>query len=283
MKKVLITGVNGLLGRYLTSLLRKDFEVVGLTSQLSDNSSNLYFDFMSSFYTKSLPRDVDIICHLAQAPNHQENFENYSDIFRINTVSTQILLDYGSQIGIEKFFFASSGSIYDSGSQPSGESDKFEVYSKTFYAKSKLFSESMARSYEDRFQIAIGRIFFMFGKNQRENFLIPSLVKKIEQQLPIFLSGENGIDINPLSASECAEMIKFLLVGELNGIFNMCGNERISLRKLAEVIGGILGTEPIFEVREPAVNVLGDNSKILRSGYIYKSTSLKDEIASAIL
>lgn len=283
MQKVLITGITGLLGRHLSRELKDNFEVYGLTSGKSNDPRIFHLDFRSTFVTDSLPRDIDIIFHLAQAPKHQENLENYNDIFRINTLSTHLLLEYGAQIGIKKFFFASSGSIYDSSSQMHMETDNYSIEAKSFYAKSKIFSEILVNSYSSQFQTITGRIFSMFGGNQRSTFLLPSLLNSIKKHKPILLAGRSGIEINPISAFKAATMIKFLIQQDCYGVYNLCGNESISIQKVSEIIGDTVGIQPVFDYVEETSNMLGSFSKLLKSGYVYKAPSLADEIKAAVL
>ena len=83
--KILITGVNGLLGRSLASLLVEDgHSVFGISHNRIQNKINeveyLYLDLSQNWSTDKLPRDFDVIIHLAQSSKFRNFPENALDV-----------------------------------------------------------------------------------------------------------------------------------------------------------------------------------------------------------
>ena len=142
--KILVTGAAGFIGNHLITALAKEhlvYALVNIEQRLPRSSSceKIEMDLNSFTDFKKLPPQVDIIVHLAQAnvPFPEEGRK----MFNVNTLSTQMLLDYGRNVGITGFIFASSGSIYGSGTKPFKETDPTacpDFYSFTKYKANQL-------------------------------------------------------------------------------------------------------------------------------------------------
>ena len=111
--KILVTGANGLLGRYiLSSFLLHDYEVYALVQSIPRNTNPdikyIEVDLNSDWSYDDLPSNIDVIIHLPQSSKFRE-FPNYGmDVFNVNIKSTIKLLDYSTKIKLRHFIYASS-------------------------------------------------------------------------------------------------------------------------------------------------------------------------------
>lgn len=288
MKKVLITGVGGLLGGALAKNLSQNLgiHVIGVTSNPKIKKDHkieyIILDFSKEWSYDLLPKDVDVIIHLAQS-SHFRDFPGMAmDVFKVNVESTARLLDFASKSGVKQFIYTSSGGVYGNGSSPFKESDPIVPFNKLGnYLGSKACGEILVQSYASIFNVIVFRPFFMYGPGQNRNMLIPRLMDSILLGKPIILLRENGIRINPIYIQDACKAIEasiFLKVTDAFNIFNIAGPEILSLRNICNEMGRFLNTKPFFH-NEPdgPGDLIGDIS-LLKSKLIYPKTLLFDKL-----
>lgn len=273
-KKILITGASGLLGSELIQLL-EDYEIHACIRNSSKKalSSNIIYhfvDFNSDWDSEILPKGIDVICHFSQS----EDFRNFPDkainIFRVNIDSTAKLLDYAYRNKVKKFIFASSGGIYGSGVNPFHENSPIsQVSNLGYYLGSKLSGEILCQNYTSLMDIILLRFFFMYGKKQQRNMLLPRLVDNVLSGQKITLQGDSGLEINPIHVVDAAIAVKKAIEVKGSHTFNIAGREVFSLKQIAELIGSKVGKKPNFEIN-------GDNPKNL----VADCSSMKSQLHS---
>jgi nucleoside-diphosphate-sugar epimerase len=250
--KILITGSNGLLGRNLLLRLAKDNEVHALVrEQPSEPVSGVYYhvvDLSVDWPINALPNYVDSIIHLAQSRRFREFPEEALDVFKVNIESTARLLDYANKVGAKQFFHASSGGVYDNGSDAFSESSPIIPPNQIdYYVGSKLIGEIMANSYSALMQVVVMRFFFIYGYGQNRSMLIPRLVDNVRNGRAIALQGKEGIRINPIHVTDAAAAVIAALGTSKSATYNIAGPDVLSLKNIGETIGELLGVQPHFE------------------------------------
>ena len=155
-KNILITGVNGFIGKNLCNYLTsKNYNVYGIDNFFSSErkdfqiikSQNLFFrerSILDKDIFKESPFAVDTVIHLAAQTSVLSSFENVTENNRINIKGFENILLLCKQNNVKNFVFASSCAIYgDSILNP-----KNEKYSKpnpkSPYAESKLENEKFS-------------------------------------------------------------------------------------------------------------------------------------------
>ena len=148
---ILITGNQGYVGSELVKYLKlkyPKYSITGLdiglfSSNLTTNGpapeSYLNFQFFCDIrkIKKSFLRNIDTIIHLAAISNDPigKKFEKITN--EINYKASKKLFNYAKEMGVNKFVFASSCSMYGSfSSKPKKENDLLNPL--TAYAKSKV-------------------------------------------------------------------------------------------------------------------------------------------------
>ena len=255
MKRILITGASGLLGRYLCNrLLQLDVEVYAITRVAPANPLHgiKYYpiDLTRQWLDEDLPSKVDAIVHLAQSSKFRDFPDSALDVFKVNIQSTARLLDYAKRAKARQFIYASSGGVYGSGRNPFSESSNFiPSWPLGYYFGSKICGELLVKSYADIFNTVVVRPFFIYGAGQNRSMLIPRLIDSIAAGKLINIKGENGIRINPVHAEDAAEAIVVALSLRESATFNIAGPEVVSIRDICEGIGNHIGKMPLFQIQ----------------------------------
>jgi UDP-glucose 4-epimerase len=266
-KPVLITGANGLLGRFLCKALKaRGLEVIAVnrpsdTGEI-DGVTYCPLDLGGHWDTDRLPKKLTAIIHLAQSPKFRDFPDSAMDVFKVNVESTARLLDYAKRVGVKQFVYASSGGVYGKGARAFDENSPIVAPGQLgYYLGSKLCGEVLAHSYASLFQVTVLRFFFMYGPGQNRSMLIPRLMDRVAAGDPITLQGPQGIRINPVHVKDAAEAVVAALKTEQSATFNISGPDVISIREICEAMGRYLNREPKFQYEpgEPR-DLIGDNS-----------------------
>jgi UDP-glucose 4-epimerase len=284
--KLLISGGTGFVGRCLIERLYREYELVCLIAdpakaKFHPNVEWVIQDLDSPFKESNLPNDVNVIIHLAQS-RHYRNFPDRAwDIFNVNIQSTMALLEYGRKIGIDKFIYASSGGIYGYSYEKFIETDTTNPIN--FYLTTKYCSELLIGNYNSYFNTVVFRFFFVYGQGQ-QGMLIPRLANNIRMGDPIILYGKQGVKINPIHIDEAIQVFRPAFEQSITGIFNVAGDEIISIKELSELIGEAVGRDPkfIYETDPVSGDIIGDNSRMKSMLGIVPRISVKAGIPEVV-
>jgi len=255
MKKCLITGATGLIGRHVVSLLRDNWELYALGrkwgNSLCHHTHFVKCDLADEWRTDRLPPTVDAVIHLAQSEHFREFPMHAERIFKVNVVSTMHLLEYSRDARVKTLVLASSGGVYGHGDEEFREDDPISSLGDLgFYLETKLCAEVLAQSYTPYMNIVVLRFFFVYGSGQRTTMLIPRLIKAVREQQPIILHGKDGLRMNPTYVTDAALAVcRSLELTESHKI-NIGGPEVLNLREIGQQIGEVLRKDPVFEVNE---------------------------------
>jgi nucleoside-diphosphate-sugar epimerase len=270
--RILITGVNGLLGYDLAKLLcKKQSNVVfGLSRSngiiKAENYHHIIADLTQNDFEKSLPGPLDAVIHLAQSEKFRDFPSAAMDVFKTNTLSTLKLLNYSQTNGVGKFIYASSGGVY--GNKDIGFTEESPVIGSGdlgFYLSTKLCSEILADNYTNYFTVVQLRLFFMYGERQNKTMLIPRLINSVRMGQPIMLNGSEGIRINPIYVADAALAVEKALMLNHSDKINIGGPEDVSIKQIADSIAQKIGKMPVFEHNDiKAKNLIGDIGKMKR-------------------
>ena len=163
MKKILVTGNNGLLGQVVTKVLSdsgKYFPVFFKTENLKRNIINVA-------HCQEALEEVDGVIHLASCQAYKNATDD--DYFNINVRGTYLLRESALKKGINVFLFTSSQDIYDKSKMPeSGFNENSKVKPSSIYAQSKLNAEKRLMKLDTN-GLVIFRLSVILG-----NWLVPN-------------------------------------------------------------------------------------------------------------
>jgi len=276
--RVLVTGASGFVGKRLTRYLAENgHQVVSIVHSpplpadqhyfLSDNISLLALDLLS-LDCSQLPEDLDAVFTLAQSAHFREFPVKAEDVFMVNIAANFHIWQWAAQTNIQRCIHVSSGGIYGGKlGKAFQENELLAVDSPLgFYLGSKLCSEIIFQSYKDFFETAvIIRPFFIYGPGQRQDMFIARLIKSVQKGESIQLQGRDGLRVNPVYVNDA--VIAFSNALNLKGchIINVAGPDVLYLREIGEIIGGVLGKKPDFEMLEGIpTDYVGDTEQALK-------------------
>lgn len=215
-KRVLIVGSAGFIGSSLvTELLAAGHEVVGVDSLkasygtelpkirrdrlslLSGNMEIIDGDILDPNVQERISShgSFDSVFHLAAWPGVRGGEVDPSSYLRNNVEGLCASLRTAQKVGVERFIFASSSSIY--GNQGAigacNESVACEGNQLSFYADTKWIGEQIVSAFIKRTQISgvSARFFTVIGPNGRPDMAYASFARSIIQRQPVQIYG-NG-------------------------------------------------------------------------------------------
>ena len=253
MKNILVTGANGLLGKSLAlRLVSAGKTVLGVSRPQKpikiDGVQNVGIDLSSNLDPNLLPEKIDCLLHLAQSSKFRDFPENALDVFNVNLNSTAQLLDYAKRAGAKQFVYASTGGVYENGSNELSENAPLVDLGKLgHYLGSKASGEILAHSYASEFQVVIIRPFFIYGPGQKRGMLIPRLFDFVSSGHPIQLQGGEGIRINPIHVEDASAAVSKILEFKGNSTFNIAGSQVLAIKQICDEIGKNLNKVPTYE------------------------------------
>ncbi len=284
--KILVTGGTGFVGTYLVRRLMHEHELYCLTRKpgalpANPNVHGIEQDLARPLEVGRLPATMDAIVHLAQSRHFRKFPEQALDVFSVNTESTARLLDYGRQAKIKTFVLASSGGVCGYQPRPIQEDDPPELIN--FYLASKYAAECLANAYSEQFVPVVLRYFFVYGEGQRDMFM-PGLVTRVLQGQAVTVAGKTGVTLNPIHVMDAVEATVRALALTRQETINVAGGETTTVRDLADLIGQLAGTQPVyqFESDKAAVAMVANVEKMRLKLGVHPTVSLKEGLERLI-
>lgn len=251
--RVLITGGTGFVGSHAMRALSGKHELVAITrgaapAELEHLAAWVRADLSGSLDAASLPDRVDAVVHLAQSRRYADLPGGTEDVVAINLRSTVALRDYAVEAGAERFVYASTGGVYARSPDPIREDAPLEPRDAYFESK---------RDGEQRVGEAVGlrgivlRPFFVYGPGQ-ERMLVANLMRRVLDGEEVTVVGDPGLRTTPVYVGDAVAAIGAALTTDSDGVFNIAGDEVVSISELVEMIGEAGGREARVRHVEPA-------------------------------
>jgi len=171
--KVLVTGVGGFIGAHVARrFLAAGHAVAGVDDFSSGYRENvppgvdlIEGDLAEPGTIAALPRECELILHLAGQSSGEISFDDPVSDLRKNTVSTLNLIRYGIACGAGRFVYASSMSCY--GSVPDAPiAESATCLPLSCYGVGKLAAEGYLRVYARQLPFVALRMFNVYGPGQ---------------------------------------------------------------------------------------------------------------------
>jgi GDP-6-deoxy-D-talose 4-dehydrogenase len=258
--KILITGAKGFTGQHFTKLAEANgMTPVALNADITDPVS------LEQEIARISP---DLVIHFAGisfvASKDNEAF------YRVHALGTSNLLNALLKLPKlpRKILLSSSATIY--GNSSNLFSTETQAPSPIdHYAMSKVAMEEMAKTYFDKLQIVIGRPFNYTGPGQKDNFLIPKLVKHFVNKAPRIELGNLDVEreFNDVSMI-CEAYLALLQFGESGHIYNVCSGKAKSLKNVIDTLSSItkhqiqIQVNPDFIRANEVHRMCGDPAKL---------------------
>lgn len=288
MKKVLITGVAGMIGSHLTdSLLEKGYSVLGIDDlsvgkieniEQQQNNNNFVFqkiDVSNFPQMQEVFQDVEIIVHLAAKKKIGEDGSGYNTL-TVNTKGTENVLELAKEFHC-KIIIASTSDVYGMSPElPLKEDGDIligpSMIKRWSYAVSKLYCEQLAFAYYKEFAVPIVILRYFGGFSPRSSFTwsgghIPLFVEAILKNEELIIHGDGKQTrsmgyVTDLVDGTILAMNNSAAIGQ---IINIGNDEEMSVIDTAHLINEIANTGNELKIKFlPFKEIFGKYKDIMR-------------------
>jgi UDP-glucose 4-epimerase len=220
---------------------------------------------------------VHAVIHLAAVADVKEVFEDPSYAETVNTRGTLCVLEAARRGSAPRVIYGSTTWVYSDCPQAEVDEETPIPPPSHLYTATKIASEFYCRSYGALYQLpyTILRFGIPYGPRARDGAVIPLFVSKALSGQPITVAGDGQQFRQFLYVEDLAEGVVLALKPAAAGrIYNLDGEDRITILQIAETIQHLLGNAEIQ--RAPARP--GDFSgKVVRSGLARKELGWRPE------
>lgn len=244
--RVTVVGSRGFLGRALSARLQRGGCEVERLSSSSSGGIDPETGLLPPEF--ALDKGIDAVVYLAQSPFYRQVPDRADHLFCVNVVSALRVAEAARQAGIQRFVYASTGSVYAASFQPLTEQSP--VRRDRWYPLSKLQAEDALALFRNDLQVTCVRPFGIYGPGQ-SGMLIPNLLATIQigKSVTIDRNPHDAADCDGLKISLCyvddaAAAVERLLSVAAPPVLNLAGCESVSIRRIAESIGELLSVAP---------------------------------------
>ncbi len=264
MSRILVTGIGGFTGRYLTEkLLENGHEPIGICARMGESVPSSVevhvgdlrdLRRLDQIITDSRP---DRIIHLAAvsfvAHGHVEDF------YLNNIVATRNLLDSVSRCrpDIGHIILASSANVY--GNSRAGQMDESTSPDPVNdYGISKLAMEHVAGMFSRQLPITIARPFNYTGVGQSTSMLIPKIVEHVKNR-------SEHIELGNIDVARDFSDVRFVAdvyarmadcPATIGQTLNICSGTLHSLREILAMASEIAGHEPQIRINPDLIRAM---------------------------
>jgi len=283
MRKILITGAYGFMGRNLIRSWHQQHDLIGidLPPELWDGVSyepfrNLatvyHYDLRDETYLLSYRlKNVDTVIHCANRARIQPSWSHYDDYYKTNLNASQSLFELCQTAGVKTFVYFSSSSVYGA-STNSVQSESDVLVPTNPYAVSKLAAEHALRVQAQRgnTRLVIVRPFTMYGEFMNfgpHGLVIAQFIRALRENKPLMLEGGGLQTRDFIHADDVVQALELILThSESNEIYNIGSGKTVSIKQLADCVS----TRQILAPHRvgPVLHTCADITKLKHLGYV---------------
>lgn len=197
---------------------------------------------------------ADVLVHLAASTGVRPSIDSPLLYSQVNVDGTVAMLELARRMGIRRFVFGSSSSVYGNNPKvPFAETDSVD-HPISPYAATKRAGELLCHSYHHLHGMAVVclRFFTVYGPRQRPDLAIHKFARLIARGEPIPFYGDGTTERDYTYVDDILQGIAGAI--EYTGahpdafeIVNLGESQTVSLRRLVDLLGESLGVAPRIE------------------------------------
>ncbi|MEI6888031.1 MAG: NAD(P)-dependent oxidoreductase [Bacteroidota bacterium] len=238
MRKILVTGSDGFIGRAVVKRLKAEgFDVEGLDLTQGDITQVTCFD-------RYLEKNYFHVIHLAGKTFVPDSWKDPASFYRINLTGTVNVLEFCRKTGAGLTYISSY--LYGSPEYlPVDENHPVKSYNP--YSHSKLLADNTCQFYALNFKLRISvlRPFNAYGPGQSAQFLIPEIIEMVNNPS---IPEVQVMDLRPkrdyVFIDDLVDAIFRTIEGE-PGIYNVGSGQSVSVEDLIKTVMSLSGiTKP---------------------------------------
>src|SRR5437588_8154411 len=261
--KVLVTGGAGFIGSHLVERLVADGHEVAILDDFNDfYDPQIKRANISAVAIEIAVHDVDLrdgdkvakmfrnekfdaIFHLAARAGVRPSIQQPQLYYDTNVAGTLHLLEGARAVGVERFVFISSSSVYGAAKKVPFSEEEHLTQTLSPYAATKIAGEFLCSTYSHLYKMRIValRYFTVYGARQRPDLAIHQFTRKIHAGEPIdqFGDGTTRRDYTFIDDIIQGTMAALKYDGPTFDVFNLGESETIQLKDLIAAIEKTLG------------------------------------------
>jgi len=276
--KILITGGCGYKGHVLIpKLLLRDYEIIAFDLQWFGNylvpHKNLSVIKGDVRNIESIPLDgVDCIIHLSSIANDPCGDLNPQLTWEVSALATMQLADKAKRVGIKRFIYASSGSVYGV-KEELQVTEELDLKPISEYNKTKMVGERVLLSYQDCMTIQIVRPATVCGYSPRMRLDVAVNLITMQALSKNKITVFGGDQVRPnIHIDDITDLYLHLIDHpEITGIYN-AGFENISILDIAKRVIQYVPAEIIVTPSNDPRSYRINSDKLLATGFKPKKT-----------
>jgi len=253
--KILVTGGSGFIGSHVVDkLVDKGFEVKIFDGIIPAHRKDVEFYKGNILNLRDLRMamfDIDVIYHLAASANVTEVYEDPYYAESVNVHGTMNVLEAARRCGhIDRVIYSSTIWVYSDCKEKTVDESTPISPPSHFYTATKLASEYYCKSFSNLYGVnsTILRYGIPYGPRAREGAVIPIFLSKVIKGEPITIAGDGKQYRKFIYIEDLAEgNVSALKSIAKNKIYNLEGNEEVSILQIAYYIYTILNKTPNIE------------------------------------
>ena len=267
--KILVTGGAGFIGSHLSERLLDLGHSLSIIDDMNDfyspalkelNLSSVREHGACSFYRADIRNAAhvmeivgyekpDVIVHLAARAGVRPSLEQPLLYEEVNVRGTLSLLESARAVGVPKFVFASSSSIYGLANRVPFREDDYSVMPISPYAATKISAEKFCYAYSYLYNLSTIclRLFTVYGPRQRPDLAICKFTGMIQNgdPIPFFGDGTTGRDYTFVEDTVNG-IIAAIDYSCCFDVFNLGNSHPIQLNHLVSTLEEALGKEAVL-------------------------------------
>jgi GDP-D-mannose 3', 5'-epimerase len=266
MKKIVVAGAGGFIGGHLTRKLKDmghdvravDKKPLNQWYQVHKDVDNLVLDLNIKDNCYAALNGFNEVFNLAADMGGMGFIEKHKAECMLSVLINTHLLMAARDLGIDRFFYASSACVYNGEKQQDvnnpglKEADAYPAQAEDGYGWEKLFSERMCRHFREDFGIntRVARFHNVYGPHGtwdggREKAPAAMCRKVLEAELygkdEINIWGDGEQTRSFMYITECVEGILKIMYSDILEPINLGSSEMVSINQLVDIVEKIAG------------------------------------------
>jgi len=255
--KILVTGGSGFIGSHVVDKLRDK----GVKVRVYDGIMPTYREDIEYYQGSILDRNelgfamngIDAVMHLAAIADVKDVFSEPLKSEAINVRGAINVLEAARNSKVRKVIYGSTTWVY-SEAESNNVDETTPLHAPShFYTATKLAGEYYCQSYSKLYDldVTILRYGIPYGPRARDGAVIPIFVKKALDGEALTITGDGSQFRKFIYVEDLAEgnVLALKSIAE-NKVYNLDGNKRITIKKIAETIQKIVGDVKIEYIPE---------------------------------
>ncbi len=250
--KVLVTGGSGFIGSHLVDKLRdKGVEVRVFDMVMPTFRKDIEFYHGSLLDLEALKMamsGIEAIFHLAAVADVKDVFEEPHYAESINVRGTINVLEAARKAKLKRVIYGSTTWVYSEVTEQYVDEQTPLRAPAHLYTATKIASEYYCQAYSKLYNlpVTILRYGIPYGPRARDGAVVPIFVGKAMRGEPLTIAGDGMQFRKFVYVEDLAEgnMLALKSIGK-NKIYNLDGNEKVTIKQIAETVQKVVGNVKI--------------------------------------